>query len=121
MLNQFSDTIVLKKGCPWMRDWPNHDLVNTKKGWESLGVINGNLISLDHYDYAGNAYPIPQTMAGIEVEVDSDEFQAWYREFTTFPSQAISEAQYQINAVINKYIEGGNRTNRQKQSYFYAT
>jgi hypothetical protein len=23
--------------------------------------------------------------------------------------------------VINKYIEGGNRTNRQKQSYFYAT
>ena len=60
-------------------------------------------------------------MAGIEVEVDSDEFQAWYREFTTFPSQAISEAQYQINAVINKYIEGGNRTNRQKQSYFYAT
>jgi hypothetical protein len=46
-------------------------------------------------------------MAGIEVEVDSDEFQAWYREFTTFPSQAISEAQYQINAVINKYIEGG--------------
>jgi len=61
--NQFSDTIVLKKGCPWMRDWPDHDLVNTKKGWESLGVINGNLISGDHYDYAGNAYPIPQTMA----------------------------------------------------------
>jgi hypothetical protein len=53
--------------------------------------------------------------------VDSDEFQAWYREFTTFPSQAISEAQYQINAVINKYIEGGNRTNRQKQSFIYAT
>ena len=37
---QFSDTIVLKKGCPWMRDWPDHDLVDTKKGWESLGVIN---------------------------------------------------------------------------------
>ena len=30
--NQFSDTIVLKKGCQWMRDWPDHDLVNTKKG-----------------------------------------------------------------------------------------
>ena len=83
--NQFSDTTVLKNGCPWMRDWHDHDLVNTKKWWESLGVINGNLISGDHYDYAGNAYPIPQTMAGIEVEVDSDEFQAWYREFTTFP------------------------------------
>ncbi len=60
-------------------------------------------------------------MAGIEIEVDSDEFQEWYRAFTTFPSQAISEAQYQINAVINKYIQCGNRTNRQKQSYFYAT
>ena len=57
-------------------------------------------------------------MAGIEIEVDSNEFQEWYRAFTTFPSQAISEAQYQINAVINKYIEGGNRINRQKQSYF---
>ena len=53
--------------------------------------------------------------------MDSDEFEEWYRAFTTFPSQAISEAQYQINAVINKYTEGGNRTNRQKQSYFYAT
>jgi hypothetical protein len=30
-------------------------------------------------------------------------------------------ASYQINAVINKYIEGGNRTNRQKQSYLYGT
>ena len=58
-------------------------------------------------------YPIPQTMAGIEIEIDSDEFQEWYKAFTTFPSQAISEAQYQINAVINKFIEGGNRTNRQ--------
>jgi hypothetical protein len=65
-----------------------------------LGVINGNLILGDHYDYAGHAYLIPQTMAGIEIEVDSEEIQGWYRAFTTFPSQAISEAQYQINAVI---------------------
>ncbi len=28
MPNQFSDTIVLKNGCPCMRDWPDHDLVN---------------------------------------------------------------------------------------------
>ncbi len=54
--NQFSDTIVLKNGCPWTRDWPDHDLVNTKKGWENLGVINGYLISGNHYDYAGHAY-----------------------------------------------------------------
>jgi hypothetical protein len=83
--NQSSDTIVLKKGCPWMRDWPDHDLVNTKQGWESLGVINGNLISGAHQDYDGNFYLIPQTMAGIEIELDSDEFQEWYRAFTTFP------------------------------------
>ena len=116
-----SDTIVLKNGCPWMRHLPDHDLVNTKKGWERFGIINENLISGDFQDYAGNYYPIPQTMAGIEIEVDSDEFQAWYKAFTMFPSQAISEAQYQINAVINKYIEGGNRTNRQKRSYFDGT
>jgi hypothetical protein len=78
MPNQFSDNIVLKKGCPWMRDWPDHDLVNTKQGWESLGVINWNLILGDHYDYAGHAYSIPQTMSGIELEVDSEEFQEWY-------------------------------------------
>jgi hypothetical protein len=70
-----------------------------------LGVINGNLISGDHYDYAGHAYQIPQTMAFIEIEVDSEEFQECYRAFATFPSQAISEAQYQINAVINKYMK----------------
>ncbi len=33
----FSESIVLKKGGPWMRDWPDHELVNTNKGgklWE---------------------------------------------------------------------------------------
>jgi hypothetical protein len=93
--NQFSDTIILKKGCPWMHHWPDHDLVNTKQGWESLGVINENLLLGDHYDYAqaGHAYPIPQTMAGLEIEVDPVELQEWYRAFTTFPSQVISDAQ----------------------------
>ena len=73
-------------------------------------MINGNLTSGDHYDYAGNAYPIPQTMAGVEIDVDSDEFQEpeWYslRAFTAFPSQAISEAQHQINTTISKYVKG---------------
>ncbi len=68
-----------------MRDWPDDELVNTKQGWESLGVINGNLISGDHQDYAGNLYLIPQTMAGIEIEIDSEEFQESYKVFTTFP------------------------------------
>ena len=76
---QFTDTIGLRNGSPWMRNWPDHELVNNKPGWESLGVINGNLISGMRYNYAGVAYPIPQTMAGIEIEVHSDEFQEWYR------------------------------------------
>ena len=44
---QFTDTIVLRNGSPWMRNcqWPDRESVNTKAGWESLGVINGNLIS----------------------------------------------------------------------------
>ena len=88
-----------------MRHWPDHGLVN-KPGWESLGVISGM-----RYDYAGVAYPTPQTMAGVEINVDSDEFQEWYRAFTTFPAQAISEAQHQIDTTINKYVEGRNRTN----------
>ena len=49
-----------------------------------LGVINGNLISGVYYDHMGNEYQIPQTMAGVEINVDSDEFQEWYREFTSF-------------------------------------
>ncbi len=93
-----------------MCDWPDHELVITKQGWENLGVINRNLILGNHYDYAGHAYQMPQTMAGIEIEVISDEFQEWHKAFTLFPSQKNSEAQYKINLVINKYIEGGNRT-----------
>ena len=99
--NQFS----FEGGLPMdhrMCDWQDHELVNTKQGWINLGLINSNLISGDHQDCAGNLYPIPQTMAGIEIKVDSDEFQQWYKAFTTFPSQAISEAQYQIHALINK-------------------
>ena len=43
------------------------------------------------------------------------------RGFTTFPARAISEAHHQISTTINKYVEGGNRTNRQKQGYYYGT
>ena len=37
---QFTDTTVLRNGSLWMRNWPDHELVNTKARWESLGVIN---------------------------------------------------------------------------------
>ncbi len=52
MPNQFSDTIVLKNGCPWMGDWPDHELVNNKPGWEAAGEINGNLISGYYQEYS---------------------------------------------------------------------
>jgi hypothetical protein len=99
---QFSDKLVLKDGCPWLPNWFDHELVNNKPGWETLGVINGNLISGFYQGCSGNDNLIPQTMAGVEIDVDSDEFQKWYRAYTTFPSQAISEAQYQIKeSLIN--------------------
>ncbi len=82
--NQFTGTIVLKNGCSWMRVRPDRELVNNKPGRESSRVVNWSLISGVHYDYAGNKYPIPQTMAGVGIDVDFDEFQEWYKSFTTF-------------------------------------
>ena len=35
---EFTDTIVLRNGSPWVRNWPDHELVNTKAEWESLPV-----------------------------------------------------------------------------------
>ncbi len=91
-----------------MRDWPDHELVNNKSVWEALGVINAGKADFGILPrYAGNDYTIPQTMAGVETDVYYDEFQEWYRVFTTFPSHAFTETQYQINANINKYVEGG--------------
>ncbi len=82
--NRFSDIIVLKNGCPWMLDWTDHELVNNKTRWEALGVINGHLILGYYLDFTGNDYLITQIMADVEIDVDFDEFQEWYKEFTTF-------------------------------------
>ena len=68
-----------------------------------------------------NEYQIPQTMAGVEIDIDSDEYQEWYTSFSKFPPPAIFEAQHQISEILIKYFEVSNRTKRQKQSYFYAT
>ena len=48
------------------------------KLWEALGIVNGNLISGTVIFAFCVAHPIPQTMAGVQVDTDSDEFQAWY-------------------------------------------
>jgi hypothetical protein len=51
-------------------------------------------------------------MAGVEIDVDSDEFQVWYQSFTRFPPAAISKLKIRL-VILNKYFE--------KQRYFYAT
>ena len=48
----------------------------------------------------GHAYLISQAMAGVEIDVDSDEDQAWYQSFTKFPLQAIFEAQHKISRIL---------------------
>ena len=62
-------------------------------------------------------------MAGVEIDIDADEYQAWYRVHTLskFPPPAISEAQYKISETLSKYFEESNRTKQQKQSWYYAT
>ncbi len=60
-------------------------------------------------------------MAGVEIDVDSKEFQDWFTAFTRFPLAAIFDAQHKISEILNKYFEESNRANRQRQSYYYAT
>ena len=69
----------------------------------------------------GNYYPIQQTMAGVEIYLDSDEFQAWYLAFSKFPPPAIFEGQHKISAMLAKYFEDSKRSKHQKQSYYYST
>ena len=78
-------------------------------------------MSGERQDHNEIYHPIPQTMAGIEIDLDSDEYQAWYISFSKFLPPAISEAQHTISETLSKYFEESNRTKRQKQSWYYAT
>ena len=64
-------------------------------------------------DLNGIYHPIPQTMAGVEIDIDSDEFQAWYVLFSKFPPQAIFEGQHKISEILSKHFEEPNRSKRQ--------
>ena len=120
--NGFHDRVALTTNChPDIRGWSDREWVNTKPGWESLGIASSSLLSGERQDHMGNFYPIPQTMAGVEIDIDSDEFQAWYLEFSIFPPPAIFEGQHKISEILSKYFEDSNRSKRQKQSYYYAT
>ena len=120
--NIFRDRVaVTAKGYPDISTWSDLELVNTKAGWESLGIVSSSLLSGVRYDHLHNPYPIPQTMAGVEINVDSDEFQEWYNAFTRLPPAAIFDTHHKISEILNKHFEESNRVNRQKQSYYYAT
>ena len=81
--NMFNDQIVLTtNGYPDIRGWSDIELANTKVGWESLGIVSSSLLSGETQDHNGNYFSIPQTMAGIEIDLDSDEYQAWYISFS---------------------------------------
>ncbi len=98
-------------------------MVNNKSGREFLGIVSSSLRLLSGIkdDHMRNQYPIPQTMAGVEIDVDSNEFQEWYISFTRFPLAAIFDAQHKISEIIHTYFEESTRANRQRQSYYYAT
>ena len=116
--NGNTDRIVLTtNGHPDIRGWSDRELVKTKPGWESLGIASSSLLSGEKEDHMGNFYPIPQMMAGVEIDLDSDEFQALYLAFSKFPPPAIFEGQHKISEILSKYFEDSNRSKRQKQSY----
>jgi hypothetical protein len=54
------------------------------------------------YDHHGDPFPILQTMAGIEIDVDSDEVQEWIHSFTQFLPSVIFKAQHKISEILNK-------------------
>ncbi len=68
------DTITkTSEGLDTFKDWWDLDLLNNKEGWEELGIAKGTLLSV-----CTKIHMIPQTMAGVEIDTYSDEFQAWY-------------------------------------------
>jgi hypothetical protein len=104
--NVFRDRVaVTAKGYPDISPWSDLELVNTKAGWESLGIVSSNLLSGVRYDHLHNPYQIPQKMAGVEINVDSDEFQEWYNAFTRLPPAAIFDTHHKISEILNKHFE----------------
>jgi hypothetical protein len=119
--NIFRDSITLTtKGYPDISTWSDLEMVNTKSGWESLGIMSSSLLLGVKYDHMHNPYQILQTMAGVETDVYSDEFQDWFDTFTRFQPAAIFDAQHKISGILNKYYEESNCASSQRQSYYYA-
>ncbi len=64
------------EGLDTFKDWSGLGLLNNKEVWEELGIAKGTLLSGMYQDTYGNSFPVPPTMAGVEIDTDSDEFQA---------------------------------------------
>ncbi len=64
------------EGLDTFKDWSGLDLLNNKEGWEELGIAKGTLLSGMYQDAYENSFLVPPTMAGVEIDTDSDEFQA---------------------------------------------
>ncbi len=41
----------------------------------------------------------------MEIDLDSDEFQAWYQSLTKIQPPEIFEAQHKISEILNKYFK----------------
>ncbi len=89
---------------------------------EELGIAKGTLLSGMYQDTHENSFQIIQleTMAGVEIDLYSDEFQAWYLMFTSFPSSALLESQAKLNEILGRHYEDTNRTGQKKQGPLYA-
>jgi hypothetical protein len=74
--------------------------------------VSSSLLSGVKYDHMHSPYPIPQKMAGVEIDVDSDEFQDWFNASTKFQQAAIFDAQHKISEILNKYFKESNPMNR---------
>jgi hypothetical protein len=105
---------------PSRRCWSDLDLLNNKDAWENLGIAKGTLLSGLYKDAHDNSFPIAQIMAGVEIDIDSDEFQAWYLAFTSFPPSALLESHTKLNEILGLYFEDRNRTSQKKQVPLYA-
>jgi hypothetical protein len=73
--------------------------------WTNETSIAGmsSLMLVTNCNYLGNEFSIPLTMAGVEIDTDSDKFQVWYQALTNFPPVAIFESQHKISEILNKY------------------
>ncbi len=66
------------------KDRSDLDLLNNTDGWENIRIVKGTLLQGVYKDAYINSFTILQTMACVEIDTDSDDYQALYLAFTSF-------------------------------------